>query len=1525
MRILSRLLLISGLFGTASMPAVAQVEGDDFELRGFSIYDTQAAKARARIADEHIESGRWAEALSALQRLIEDHRGEVLGPSRPERNSRVSKRVVHRGASDHARARLFTLNDEAKALYRDRYGARAAAALRAAIANNDRAALTQIARRWPITLEAQRAWWSLGDLELELGNVQNCLQSWQRALAYALAQPSRSFLTEDEWRAGRADYDLNDTDHEQRAGVEARIELALALGADPRRGDAHSDGTSQTLDRGAGWATALKPSRALGAPLGRNPDSWSKPTELPGHPFWRSRPYNLYPARWQDSIFISTTLEVLAIGAFTGVPLWRSGEALTGWDRLSSRAERDTFFEAVDTFDALIAPAVSQGVVVAALQIPYSMEQKINYGDMPIIKKIPTRRLFAFDAATGTKLWDTRPPLLWDGQTGSFSDRVRIVGPPVIEGSRVLVPTVMLAGRIEYHVGCFDLHTGDLLWSTVLITGQSELNMFGRQEEEFSAPPLTVTGNRVIALTQLGILAALDLFTGDVLWELVYDQVPLPANRHIRAPKRKAFWDNSPPIVTGDVVLATPHDGVDLMAVDVATGHLIWDLDHARVERMSAGADPRLLIGADSRTIYLAGRRVVALSTPGVGHAPPDRQRWAFPPGDSINRDMPRPVLTEDRIYIPASRSLFTVDRKTGRRLEETGWDDGEPGNLLIGDGMMFALQHRHLSGYFEWERLVTRARADLELTPDAVAKVLNLALLLEKRGVSEWQDGRTKAAHEHLRQARNVLEEFTQGSLEETHRSIRSQLHSILRGESRVLKDLADPQGALELLERARSLVATRTELRDTLVEELALLRGRDVERWLEVLAILDEECADLELICEAEWTEDTNQPWTGHLEPVVSSPARAGADPFALPVALWILVERSELLGTLGRSGEEFRDLHRMLAEHANDRIGNLSAAHFGARRIREKLLAGETQGYAMFEESAGALMQRALELGDVDLLQQVDALFPGSNAAHRANDTRLHWAVERLDAASVATIVLDGLPENFRLRTASERSLRHLLRMAYVFGEIGNTELRAALCARLAAAQPELYSDMAPVAGLQLSELTKRWTAPVAAPAAETTSTFDHRVRQVSAYRGRHTPVGEIERASEGSGAEHVLVFSSDNLLTAFSSETHGDVLWERYLDPEEVPGTWKHRFGTTAGRAHFATHESVVTLDRQDGTELWRWTAREGEIVSLGESDGILIISLDPDSGQRQQRWILALDASSGIPLWEQTIGHAYRQYPLCGDGRLVHLPQLSRSAGEVRDIFTGRRVSGFTVRYLNDSFARQAWIQDEKLIIPRLRQGQKPDRNHIFGIDLETGEEAWRVDFEHGHLGGTELQSVLHYQERAFMVLHSARSGGRRGALYELNANIGSISSTPIVELREDDTLLGMRTRNQGALPSPYLFLRSEPKIGDFYTLHAVHLPYGTRWDAQLPFQEEHAQILSSSDLALSQSTLVIYWPESRKGSSSRGTLLFFDRKSGRKLDDRVLSEQTGGNSALALQALGDCLFICGARQMEVLR
>src|SRR5262245_56319326 len=122
-------------------------------------------------------------------------------------------------------------------------------------------------------------------------------------------------------------------------------------------------------------------------------------------------------------------------------------------------------------------------------------------------------------------------------------------GPPVIVGQRVLAPFVRVQGRFDYHVGCFDVETGRLRWSTAVLSGQRELNMFGRQMTELSVAPLRVEGSRVIAQTQLGTVACLDLYSGQVLWQSTYDRIENRPTSEFSPAPRKTPWCNVPPTV----------------------------------------------------------------------------------------------------------------------------------------------------------------------------------------------------------------------------------------------------------------------------------------------------------------------------------------------------------------------------------------------------------------------------------------------------------------------------------------------------------------------------------------------------------------------------------------------------------------------------------------------------------------------------------------------------------------------------------------------------------------------------------------------------------------------------------------------------------------------------------------------------------------------------------------------------------------------------------------------------------------
>src|SRR6185436_2609210 len=96
------------------------------------------------------------------------------------------------------------------------------------------------------------------------------------------------------------------------------------------------------------------------------------------------------------------------------------------------------------------------------------------------------------------------------------------------------------------------------------------------QHKELCAPPLEVSGDRVIALTQLGAVAALDLFSGEILWETLYEQIPLPAAEGFSPSNRDEAWRNAPPVVAYATVIAAPTDSRDLLGVDLAQGTLLW-------------------------------------------------------------------------------------------------------------------------------------------------------------------------------------------------------------------------------------------------------------------------------------------------------------------------------------------------------------------------------------------------------------------------------------------------------------------------------------------------------------------------------------------------------------------------------------------------------------------------------------------------------------------------------------------------------------------------------------------------------------------------------------------------------------------------------------------------------------------------------------------------------------------------------------------------------------------------------------
>jgi outer membrane protein assembly factor BamB len=1500
------------------------------EVHPFSIPNTRGASDLAVLAQEHLDAERWDDAISVLQRIVEQHSGALLGPTRPiatlasgGERSLPSQQDVYPGAADWARRRLAALPPAALEIYRSRYDQRSSGALDQAREDYDQASLANLAERWPQTQAAPLAWWSLGDLEFEAGHVDAARFAWARALRTELRAQDLRLATAEDWYAALAQLE------EQRpgaaaSGIGSRVELAAATydplspwslssgGRDARTGELRLSGPGEG---------------ALEVP-GSDASSWPRSFPMPAQPFSVHADMLWHAVSAEDLVLFSTSRRLVAVNMWSGREQWSSDEP-DGWMNMRE-SERKEYTKGLDTRDALFAPAVADGIVVAPLQVPYSPHRNEDYDNIPILRIIPEWRLFAWDLQTGEELWDHNIPNRWDGETGSFAQRMRVAGPPVIAASRVLVPVYRLEGRIGFHVACYDLTTGRLLWSKQLISGQRELNMFSRTAWAFSAPPVRVEGDRVICLTQLGTLASLDLFTGALQWETLYEQLPLPRRRSFDADRRPATWRNTPPVVADGLVLATPVDSEELIAADLETGSLLWSMRQSKISRDAEGyvPDVDLLLGADDETVYLGGRRLIALERAGGLRLGVPRRRWSF--GEAkIREENSRawPVLTADRIIVPTTTARLEIERKQGRLLADTPWLAGQGGNLLAVDGALFTLNSRHLSGYFEWDVLLERARRDHREAPQARDAVRNLAALLAERGRNDQRAGYSESARSWLAESVQLLTDFRTNHTGEADAELLAELHLALRSHAEVQSDLADTRGALRSLESARVIAPNRRALRDTLLQEVALLRKRDDAAWLEALSRLEEQCGDFQLRCAVYTTGAEEIPV--RLVPLQPREQTLDRDERVVPVGLWASLERADYFAVRFDVAAELEELHHQLRLWPDEDTPWGTVREMAEGLIAERLAVHGRSVYAPFDAAARESYDRALAAADRDELEAVPLLYPFASASEAANDALLALALEDGDPTAVARTVLSELPEEWNPAKATEREAILALHLGVALAREGNQAYLRGLLGRLAASVPRAVSPFPEHEGRTVFDIyTELGAEPERPQIPEPTFSSDLRAR--TRVPGDHEFLGELIPA-HGVAATRRLLFSrtSDgrSSFLAMDATQPEEPLWEKPQPDRPRHGSWSKVVAFSPGRAMIAGNRTLRGFDAETGDVLWTWRPVAGEIRNVHAARGLTIVVTSLPASARQ---IYAVDVVTGQTVWRRILTTGlYHADPVVGEDELVFLPNVARRAGLVLDLYTGAKRLPLRFPHVlqNDAF-RAAWIERGLLIVPWFHESNDPDRNQVLAVDLDSGRQAWRVALEDISGGGRELRRVLSWDGRSFLSLLDTRSKGTgrpAGILVELHTNLGATAE--LSGYRYDDRywdLGGNEPRIE--LDSPYWFQLS-PAADDLF-LHAVHLPFGhERWASRLQLSDDglYNGLVPVPVLSTDTVAAIVVVREEGKGSDWRSMLYLFGRDDGTPRGNQVLGtfDRTGG--ALGLYGLGDALLVVGDGALKVMR
>jgi len=1500
-------------------PEPGGVPAEEPQHTFFAIPETRMAKSRLANAEEHIAAERWSEALEELQKLIEEHRGEMLGgETRLPGRSRPSERPVHSGASQRAREILFGLPAPARALYQARVSTAAQAALGHARAQRNRRELAEVGRRWPVTNEAELAWWSLGDLELEEGRAREARLCWTRALAVRLLRPELELASAEDWDEIAAT--LASGDARSRAAA-ARASAAAKLVSDTR---VEADRIEQ--ESLGSLSTGLE-GRTGGQAPGRGATSWSQPWRLNDPlPSILPRLDTFFLARSGDLLFVNPPLHVVALNAWTGVPIWETDEP-EGWRTLSGD-ERGKLFTGVDQDGVMYAPAANSRVVVGVLQLPFSLTQTHYFSNIKITVPIPQKRLFAFEARTGKPLWDHRPPAGWDGGPAPFEQRTIVAGPPVISGDRVLAPLYLAEGRWDYHVGCFDVDTGELLWSRAIVSGQRELNMFGRPPHEFSAPPLVVDGARVFALTQLGTVACLDLFSGDVLWQTRYDQVVIPRNTSMNASPIDWVWRPAPPVVSGRTLIATPFDSKDMIGLDCVSGALVWSLPNNFFVTQGAGRNKLsklLFLGAGEREVYVLGQAIVGLtSRGGLEREAPTAPQFLFthPDLQRNSNAVGRPVIAGTRLVVPLLEERIELELPSGHALPPAPWAAGHSGaNLLVGRGELFTISKSGVNGYFEWTQMVERARAEHERAPGDPRATELFCQLLGTAADNSLADGKSEAARAAIEEARKTLEDFARAS-GRLSPAMSALMHRTLRLEARVRVALADGDRARAALALARENAPTPEDLRDTLIEELALAIARPGAR-AEILRLLEERVPGLTLECVQPAELDGRQP--GALEWTPVALAMRGNDAEAerqeLAIGLWVLCERVSSARAAHAAATELENLASILADYADVSLPAGSTGALARARIAEIFASAAKDELAAFERRAAAALADARSRSDRAALVRIPELYPCTRAATQADDARIELALAAGAPGELLGILAGEIHGEWQLARADKRELDVLTRAALGFEKAGNRELASELLRTLGAPGAE----------------RARWQPP---DPATPIGRFQADAPRLWALDGVYQILGRT--LPEDPAAERLqLVAGSERdqggwELRAWSGANLEQPLWvadvSRMVTPgNQEAGAWRARTGYARGRVLLAAPAGVVALDERTGLPAWEWSVKpeDYECASLAVTSGIALVALRPGKDSDADGDLLqALDAHGGAPLWRiRSPGAGVRALPLASSNQLVFLPPVGNTEIAVHDLFTGARSGGFTLEQaVLSRLEDDAWIEGDRLLLPWI------ESDRIECWDLVQRKRSWHLDLNDGASEKRRLWGVLQFGNRTWLHLKPAASGSSDSnpMLCELSTAIGALSPLSNVRLAPEDWVTGLARAARRRLPSSELYVLSErPQAKEETRVRCIDLVSGERWSATLraPFKDigksTPAPALSADGVALAYNP----YARSERSSSSGSSVVFLDRSNGLvRADKRALGAEAFGRSdALELVPLGDGLLVRGTNRLEVWR
>ena len=1235
---------------------------------------------------------------------------------------------------------LANLSPAARARYEDFARREAGALMSSPINRLSPQQLARLAERFPTTARGQDARLLLGDRALERGDGLTASTHFRAALDAS---------------------EIGST--AERRAID-RIEVARVL-VDPVTALTETSGTKlsdaaravlPSVVPPAPGRTAINGGRSgrtpMDAPIGNPIAFWRSEIRAPGFERRIKGDLALFPVGDLESVFIATGQKLIALDPLSRSIRWESVSPLRDFDqdqwnqdedgdrRRTRRRFRSSPSDTINQ-DMVLAAAVSDDVVVCALQVPDDGANVDFQGGYRIISKIPQRRLFAFSKQTGKILWRH-----FDELDGPLTRRFRgqdSCGPPVIAGDTVYAPVYDRSGAIAFSVAAYELATGRLKWRRLVCSSQQDVNMFGNARMEFAASPLALHRGAIYGSTNLGVAYAVDAGSGRVRWITSYDVVRMPRAMLHGQPERQVFFSNNAPVLADGVVCMTPLDSQFALGMDAESGDVLWRLPYdARVG--TAENRVQWLCGAIFDEFILSGAGVVAVKArPDIDFDGRASARQVVHPEliAAIRRSrLPaRPAVTADHIFIPSDNGVLAFDGNGAphRSLPNIPVNGYQPGNLMLVDGAICSLRSRAFDFLIDTGALLERSNARIAAAPDDPEALLQLAKLQR----SLLGEEANLAQQDEIQQLfQRGLEACVEAGLPEEHPT-RAALQSELYAQALKIAQSAVDRSAAD----ASDLLAAARDL------------APDTDRWIAVQSQLLANCREdrPRFLAELEALERR-------------APAGTMPAPLMMRVPAFVLWQRA----LVAEAGAEAALLWQQLLEnHGQEQIGRISASSVAEGALTALISSQGRAVYASIERRAEAALDAA---EDDDGLRGVTASFPNSAAAERAGLLLLDRAVAKGDLGAACSVMARAI--------RNDRQTPGLLRRLQVAALArGNRPLAGAVAERLDQAG-DAPSNWQGDEGETFAEASRR--ALAASPPLPAARLYAVPRREISTItpRSRQEYIRMVpNRIADGFGRPAdapVYVVAGSELVAYDVAARAGKVLFS-------VPVEFLEHIIICGETVVVPDMERLFAVDYRTGDLRWELEFERPRLIeSLGVTRGVLHVSAQPAVPDGNSE-LLGVEPLTGTQLFQRSLSEQHLKPKPVGQQLLsmavtdegVFIERLDAVTGGVLARIACAAALGPGMLQLRaDSLATRLYPQgmagDARLIYLPV-DGRKQDATspQMLALD-DAGKLVWRWQ-------GTAGMSLLMAQRRGDKIVIAETNDQRTGRMLSLRAADGA--------------------------------------------------------------------------------------------------------------------------------------------------